>query len=268
MKKSVLFVMIFVLFFCCLCGSFYAEDLYVIESKEEYDRFLAETELPSGFVPYESISFLGEFQEFKWSDGYKEYYNYSVKCPEKEGFHTIYCYLESSPVVGRGDSAILSLPEKGDLQNLPLSGGEGPFDWANYYQIGDFYYRYTCNGVEFCKLRSMDWYNADKSLQFSISFSCGSDMCDFRKELMGFNTAPRAVNRLLSATGGEPVPLAENSTTDITSPNGMDAASTSTDTPADPSPFPWLWVIVPAGVVLIAAAATTVLVLRKKKKSE
>ena len=68
MKKiSVLLVFLLICSFCSVPIQAWAIDAEIMtSSKAEYDQFVAENELPTYFIHYEDISFLGEFSSFEW----------------------------------------------------------------------------------------------------------------------------------------------------------------------------------------------------------
>ena len=284
MKRFLLvfFTVLFLFLFCSLSANALTLKIpeYTTTDQEDCKDYIAEHKVE--WVPsYEDFSFLGEWEKFIWYDlGQYERYSYIMKCPSGEGFHSIeyhetYGFDELSGMLSSCQESLSPsggwlFPEESRIDNF-------------YYKFGNFYYFYRYLKYEKRFSMHTQWFDEVKPRWCSISFSCSdTELCDFRKELMHVDTAQNAINRLLVATGFDPlvvVPPADDEAlktsggaVDALPTDSIDtllsdgaASSTLTDLSGDSSPFPWVWVIVPAGVVLIAAA-TTSLVIRKKKK--
>ena len=221
-------------------------------SLEEYNKYVAEEALDRSFIPYEKLSFLGEFASFH--KGFP-YYTYFFKA--ENGERVRFQLKEGNRMDPSKDYfKIIEIdpPKEGTL--LGLTAEVKSFLKKQEYNlcfflVDDALFMYEWNSkVEDMVLAEIRWYSEEKASTYIIhlneayrdpAFTEDAFESGFYAEITNLSTWPKAHARLLGATG------------DVLEP------------PTDPAPFPWVWVIVPAGVVLIAAA-TTALVIRKKKK--
>ena len=286
------FLLLFLAAMCVfLCCSFSANALtlaipeYTTTDQEECKDYIAEHKIE--WVPsYEDVSFLGDWERFTWSDlGDYENFSYTMKCPSGEGVHVInYRETHGFDELSSMLSSYQESPYPSDGWLFPEESRRDQF----YYKFENFYYFYGYQKYEKRFYSLILWFDEVKPCEGKISFSCSdTELCDFRKELMHVDTAQNAINRLLVATGFDPLETAppadegavktSDGTVDAPATDGTDSSAVSTDTapaeidtatpaPAEQTSFPWLWVMVPAGVIIFGGALTAVLLIRKKRK--
>ena len=236
-------------------------------TEEAYVRYLEERSVPSEFIQYQEVSFLGNFYEFYSGGDSLSMYQYILGCSKEKHLMVL---RTLSPWKFNPPQNIVVAPEDLDFAKIGDATGEDTFDSKDcVYQVGNVFYYYNGHhpSSEQASLRGIRWVDPERGIWYSISGFSKCCLPQFKDP----ETAVEARNRLLKASDCAFVPNFDPSNvfdtpSDVPLTDGTDAVSTATETPTAPAPFPWLWVIVPAGAVLIAAAATTALVIRKKKK--
>lgn len=239
---------------------------FFANSLEEYNKYVAEEELDRFFIPYEKLSFLGEFASFRTGFAYNAYF-FKVKDRERVRFELKEGNYMESP--SRVYSKIVEIdpPKEGTLLGL-TSEAKSFLEKQEYnscfFMVDGVRFTYDWNyHVEDMVLAEIRWYNVEKASTYIIYlnehyrdpvFTEDAFESGFYAEITNLSTWPKARTRLMQATG-DVLGGSEESSTDST-----------TATPAEPTPFPWLWVIVPAGVIIFCGALTAVLLIRKKRK--
>ena len=306
MKKiSVLLVLLLICSFCAVPSQAWAVYSEIVtSSKAEYDQFVAENELPTYFIHYEDLSFLGEFSSFEWWADPLDY----IKCDFASSHGKRLCTFQIS-YEGPGPAHEMSkesdarnpdgkrtvpVPEK-DLQYNASAVGIGPA--VNDYGlcwIGKFLLRYSPIDGD---LSSIIWYDDEKYVRYRLSpSSSAAEESEFFANLLdaetfeetamllydltvhGKKVDPNLFNKQTTSTNSSAiVDSSSDSTADAPSTDGTDVlptdgaetlTDTDTNTPTDSAPFPWVWVALPVGVALVGGTLTIAILLRKKKKRQ
>jgi len=216
----------------------YKESEQIVSGMEAYEYFSKnhKTHNPyEGFVRYEWISFLGEFQRLIYQNRYSPKY--------------LRYYLESSDGVSivLGSSQFGSRKEASanytystaleKYEEIGLDGTDLRVCFGENFKritVGDCFYLYE-NG----SLKKIMWKNDD--FLFFLEFEDGYPQTPFYEKLFCSETASGAVERLIQSVNGDM--------------KGFES-----------QPFPWLWVGIGGAAVVIGGAVTAALILRKKRR--
>ena len=262
MKK--VWISLFLFGFLCLSSLFVSATEADLEfgfsaySQEEYERYIEEEELYRSFIPYEKLSFLGEFASFH--HGFSSYtYFFTVKNGErvrfdlKEGNHmgSPYSKIVEIDPPHEGTLLCLTLESKSFLEELGYQ--------SCFFMVDDVQFTYDWNHfVDDMVLTEIRWYSAEKKSTYIIYlnatyrepiFTEDAFESGFYAEIENLSTWSEARTRLLGATGD------------------MFCVSLSNNS-ADFSPYLWLWVGIGGGAaVVIGGAVAAALIVRKKRRN-
>ena len=208
MKKiSVLLVFLLICSFCAVPSQAWAVYSEIVtSSKAEYDQFVAENELPTYFIHYEDLSFLGEFSSFEWWADRLDYIQYRLASSlgkrlcifrisyEGEGLEM----MKESDARNPDGKRTVPVPEK-DLQYNASAVGIGPA--VNDYglcRIGKFLLRYSPLDGD---LSSIIWYNDEQMLRYSLSpSSSAAEESEFFAKLLDAETFEETSKLLYDVT--------------------------------------------------------------------
>ena len=274
--KKVLISLVLSCFLCLFSPLFVSSvkaDLafgFSARSLEEYNKYVAEEELDRSFIPYEKLSFLGEFASFHKGFPFYTYFfkaenGERVRFELKEGncmdpSNDYFKIMEIDPSK-EGTLLGLTAEVKSFLEKQEYN--------LCFFLVDDALFVYEWNyKVEDMVLAEIRWYSEEKASTDIIHlneayrnpFTAEAFDSGFYAEITDLSTWPKARARLMQATG-DVFGVSED---DLTNSVEGDSLAITDNAPASAAPFPWLWVIVSAGAVLIIAAIA-VLFIRKKK---
>ena len=220
-------------------------------SMESYEKYVGETEMDRSFVPYEKLSFLGEFASFHKGFPYYEYYfkaenGAQVWLELKTGFIMQTHYLDNSWMLE------VDPPEQGSLLSL-TAGAREDVDYFKektcFCMVDGVQFIYTWNSrVEDMVLSEIRWYSIEKASTYTIHLntSYGDPVftetafeSGFYAEITNLSTWPKARTRLMQATGdvlGDSEESSTDSTTDLPADDETVDVSTETATLTDAAP--------------------------------
>ena len=182
-----------------ISASDHADDIYLsLSSLEEYEEyFTGQGDYPDGFIPYDSLSFLGEFDSLlvdisSGDDPNYSYYIYSIVHPSGVDF-SVTVYPEWLPQKrGRWDIASVKSTMSGsDLRTNETSEMRGTV------LIEDVLYTYLLGNIH-----SVQWIFGSQEISISGDFAQISEVSEdsLIGRLLNYNTAKGAIAELKQIT--------------------------------------------------------------------